>query len=80
MEHRRTLMREFLADLHSAKSSEDLMKKYGLTAKALDQVCRKLNTRELTILRGLWFREELSDSQFMRAFSEPEDLLRDKNA
>ncbi|HMK34094.1 MAG TPA: hypothetical protein VK463_03430 [Desulfomonilaceae bacterium] len=68
-------VKEFLKDLRSGMSSSELICKYQLTNKGLDEICRKLNRRDLSALKRLWEQEKLSESQFMRAFAELEDDL-----
>jgi hypothetical protein len=67
--------KEFLIDLRKGMRSEELMLKYNLSEDKLDQICRLLRRSDLAALRRLWEREKLSDTQFMRAFSEVESDL-----
>ena len=68
--------KKFLADLRSGISFSDLMIKHNLDDARLNEILRKLNRRDLLALRSLWERDKLTDSQFMRAFSEIEDDLK----
>jgi len=67
--------KDFLVDLRKGMRSEELMRKYNLSAEKLDQICRMLKRSDLAALRKLWEQEKLSDTQFMRAFSEVENGL-----
>ena len=67
--------KEFLTDLRKGMRSEELMLKYNLSEEKLEQICRMLRRSDLVALRRLWEQEKLSDTQFMRAFSEVESDL-----
>ncbi len=71
----RSRTKDFLVDLRRGMRSEELMRKYNLSADKLDRICRMLKRSDLAALRKLWEQEKLSDTQFMRAFSEVEDGL-----
>ena len=71
--------KEFLTDLRSGVSFSELVSKYGLTDDGLDRILLKLNRRDLSALRRLWEQDKLSESQFMRAFSEIEEDLKRKD-
>ena len=70
--------KDFLADLRKGMRSEELMLKYNLSEEKLEQICRMLRRSDLVALRRLWEQDKLSDTQFMRAFSEVESDLKDK--
>ncbi|MGB6065006.1 MAG: hypothetical protein WBG50_09360 [Desulfomonilaceae bacterium] len=67
--------RNFLADLREGMSSGELMSKYNLSPKRLEQILVRLRRSDLAALRQLWERNKLTDTQFMRAFSELETDL-----
>jgi hypothetical protein len=70
--------KDFLADLRKGMRSEELMQKYNLSSERLDQIFRMLKRSDLVALRRLWEQDKLSDTQFMRAFSEVESDLNNK--
>jgi hypothetical protein len=70
--------KDFLIDLRKGMRSEELMQKYNLSSERLDQICRMLRRSDLVALRRLWEQDKLSETQFMRAFSEVETDLNDK--
>jgi hypothetical protein len=70
--------KEFLADLRKGMRSEELMLKYNLSEEKLEQIYRMLRRSDLVALRRLWEQDKLSETQFMRAFSEVESDLKDK--
>jgi hypothetical protein len=70
--------KEFLTDLRKGMRSEELMLKYNLSEERLEQILRMLRRSDLVALRRLWEREKLSETQFMRAFSEVESDLNGK--
>jgi Mor family transcriptional regulator len=70
--------KDFLTDLHKGMRSEELMQKYNLSEEKLGQICRLLRRSDLVALRRLWEQDKLSDTQFMRAFSEVESDLNGK--
>jgi hypothetical protein len=67
--------KDFLTDLRTGMSSQELMDKYDLSEDRFDQILRKLRRSDLTALRRLWEREKLSKTQFVRAFEEVENDL-----
>jgi hypothetical protein len=67
--------KDLLTDLRKGMRSEELMLKYNLSEEKLGQICRLLRRSDLVALRRLWEQEKLSETQFMRAFSEVEDDL-----
>jgi hypothetical protein len=67
--------KDFLTDLRKGMRSEELMQKYDLSEEKLGQICHLLRRSDLVALRRLWEQEKLSDTQFMRAFSEVESDL-----
>jgi hypothetical protein len=67
--------KEFLSDFRNGMRPEELMHKYSLSRERLEQICLLLRRPDLAALRKLWERDKLSDSQFMRAFSEVESDL-----
>jgi len=67
--------KEFLTDLRQGMRSEELMRKYHLSEERLGQICRMLRRSDLVALRRLWEQDKLSETQFMRAFSEVETDL-----
>jgi hypothetical protein len=70
--------KDFLTDLRKGMRSEELMLKYNLSEERLEQILRMLRRSDLVALRRLWEREKLSETQFMRAFSEVESDLNGK--
>jgi hypothetical protein len=70
--------KDFLTDLRKGMRSEELMLKYNLSAERLQQIFRMLRRSDLAALRRLWEQDKLSDTQFMRAFSEVESDLNDE--
>jgi hypothetical protein len=70
--------KEFLTDLRKGMRSEELMLKYNLSEERLEQILRMLRRSDLVALRRLWEREKLSETQFIRAFSEVESDLNGK--
>ncbi len=70
--------KDFLTDLRKGMRSEELIQKYNLSSEKLDQICRLLRRSDLVALRRLWEQDKLSDTQFMRAFSEVESDLNNK--
>jgi hypothetical protein len=70
-------LKEFLTDLRSGVSFQELVSKYSLSHDHLNKILGKLGKRDLSAFLSLWQGELLSESQFMRAFSEiSEDLKR----
>ncbi len=67
--------KEFLTDFRDGMRQEELMRKYNLSRDKLEEICHLLRRSDLTALRKLWEKEKLSDTQFMRAFSEVESNL-----
>jgi hypothetical protein len=67
--------KEFLGDFRNGMRLEELMRKYSLSHERLEQICLLLRRSDLAALRKLWEQDKLSDSQFMRAFSEVESDL-----
>ena len=72
-------VKEFLTDLRSGVSFSELICKYDLTDDGLNKILRKLNRRDLSALQGLFGQDKLSESQFMRAFAEIEEDLKQKD-
>jgi|APLow6443716910_1056828.scaffolds.fasta_scaffold102458_2 hypothetical protein len=70
--------KDFLTDLRKGMRSEELMLKYNLSEERLEQILQMLRRSDLVALRRLWEREKLSETQFMRAFSEVESDLNGK--
>jgi hypothetical protein len=70
--------KDFLIDLRKGMRSEELMQKYKLSSERLQQIYRMLKRSDLVALRRLWEQDKLSETQFMRAFSEVESDLNDK--
>jgi hypothetical protein len=68
-----------LTDLRSGVSFSELMRKYNLTDDGLNKILRKLKRRDLSALQGLFGQDKLSESQFMRAFTEIEEDLKRKD-
>lgn len=67
--------KDFFADLRKGMRLEELMRKYHLSEEKLGQICRLLKRSDLAALRKLWEQDKLSETQFMRAFSEVESDL-----
>ena len=72
-------VKELLTDLRSGVSFSELMRKYDLTEDGLNRILRKLKRRDLSALQGLWEQDKLSESQFMRAFAEIEEDVKQKD-
>jgi hypothetical protein len=72
-------VKELLGDLRSGVSFSELTCKHGLTDERLNKILRKLNRRDLSALQGLFGQDKLSESQFMRAFAEIEEDLKQKD-
>jgi hypothetical protein len=72
-------VKQFLGDLRSGVSFSELMRKYDLTDDGLNKILRKLKRRDLSALQGLWEQDKLSESQFMRAFAEIEEDVKQKD-
>ena len=68
--------KQFLTDYHSGMRQEELMSKYGLSEAKLRNICHLLRRSDLAALRKLWEQDKLSETQFMRAFSEVESDLK----
>jgi len=75
MSKRKINLKDFLADLRSGSTTKYLVTKYNLDAKKIEEICRKLNRSELTAALELWEGGKLSDTQFVRAFSEVKKAL-----
>jgi len=67
--------KDFLTDLRTGMSSQELMRKYNLSEERLNRILDRLRRSDLTALRRLWERDKLSETQFMRAFEEVENDL-----
>jgi len=67
--------KDFLTDLRTGMSSQELMLKYNLSEERFNQILGRLRRSDMTALRRLWERDKLSETQFMRAFSEVENDL-----
>jgi len=67
--------KDFLTDIRKGMRSAELMQKYNLSEEKLGQIYRTLRRSDLVALRRLWEQDKLSDTQFMRAFSEVESDL-----
>jgi hypothetical protein len=72
-------VKDFLIDLRSGMAFVDLRSKYGITEERLSHLCRQLLRPDLVALQSLWEKEKLTQSQFMRAFSELEETLNEKD-
>jgi hypothetical protein len=68
--------KEFLIDFRNGMRLEELMIKYNLSQERLDKICQSLRRSDLAALRKLWQQDKLSETQFMRAFSEVESDLK----
>jgi len=68
--------KDFLTDLGTGMSSQELMRKYNLSEERLNRILDRLRRSGLTALRRLWEQDKLTDSQFMRAFEEVENDLK----
>ena len=79
MANRNIDVKDFLIDLRSGMAFADLMSKYGLTEERLGHLCGQLLRPDLVALQSLWEKDKLSQSQFMRAFSELEETLNEKD-
>ncbi len=68
--------KDFLTDLRSGMSSQELMLKYNLSEERFNQILGSLRRSDMTALRRLWERNKLSETQFKRAFEEVENDLK----
>ncbi len=68
--------RQFFVDRRNGLRSHDLMLKYHLSEKKVDEILRMLRRADLVVLRRLWEQDKLTDAEFMRAFDEVENRLR----
>jgi hypothetical protein len=64
--------REIAADVHTGLGDTVMMQKYGLSAKQLEGVLRKLVEVDLISYMQLYERTSLSDSQITQAFVDSE--------
>ncbi len=69
--------RDFLIDHGNGLLSQELMLKYHLSDKGLEQIFRMLRRSDLLVLRRLWEQDKLTDAEFARAFDEVENRLGD---
>jgi hypothetical protein len=67
--------KDFLTDLGTGMSSQELMRKYNLSEERLNRILDRLRRSGLTALRTLWEQDKLTDREFMRAFEEVEKDL-----
>jgi hypothetical protein len=67
--------RDFLIDCRNGLRSHELIVKYYLSEKSLEQMFRRLRRPDFVALRRLWEQEKLTDAEFMRAFDEVEPGL-----
>ncbi len=67
--------KDFLTDLRTGMSSQELMCKYDLSEERFNQIIGRIRRSDLTALRRLWERDKLSETQFVRAFEEVENDL-----
>jgi hypothetical protein len=67
--------REFFVDRLNGMRSHDLMLKYRLSEKRIEQILDMLRRSDLIALRRLWEQDKLTDAEFMRAFDELENQL-----
>jgi hypothetical protein len=72
----RNRTKEFLHDFRNGMRQEELMRKYSLSQERLHKICQSLRRSDLAALRKLWEQNKLSETQFMRAFSEVEGELK----
>ena len=68
-------MRDFLIGRRNELRSQELMLKYNLSEKRLDQIFRMIRRSDLVALKSLWEQDKLTDAEFMRAFDEIEHGL-----
>ena len=64
--------RKFLIDYRNGLLSNELMLKYHLSDKGLEQIFHLLRRSDLLALRRLWEQDKLTDAEFGRAFDEVE--------
>ena len=67
--------KDFLTDLRTGISSQELMRKHNLSEERFNQILGRLRRSDLTAFRRLWEQDKLSETQFMRAFDEVENDL-----
>jgi hypothetical protein len=70
------MTREFFVDRRNGMRSHDLMLKYHLSEKRIEKILDMLRRSDLVALRRLWEQGKLTDAEFMRAFDEVENRLR----
>ncbi len=68
MQKRKIKAKEVARDIHEGKGDTLLMEKYGLSAKELEMVLRKLLEADLIDHMQLYERTTLSDTQITKAF------------
>jgi hypothetical protein len=68
-------IRDFFVDRRNGLRSHELMIKYHLSEKCIEQILLMLRRSDLIALRRLWEQNKLTDAEFMRAFDEVENRL-----
>lgn len=68
MSKRQIRGQDVVRDIHAGMGDSGLMEKYGLSAKQLESILRKLLEADLISHMQLYERTTLSDSQITRAF------------
>jgi hypothetical protein len=69
------MTRDFFIDRRNGLRSHELMLKYRLSERCIEQVLLMLRRSDLIALRRLWEQDKLTDAEFLRAFDEVEDRL-----
>jgi len=77
MEKRKIRAKEVVGDVQAGMGDTLLMEKYGLTAKQLEGVLRKLVDLDLITHMQLYERTTLSDTQITKAFVEEKRAITD---
>ena len=67
--------KDFLIDRRNGQRSQELMLKYHLSEKWLENIFRLLRPSDLVALKRLWEQEKLTAAEFSRAFDEVENGL-----
>jgi hypothetical protein len=79
MEKRKIKAKDVAEDVHAGVGDTLLMEKYGLTAKQLEGVLRKLLDVHLISHMQLYERTSLSDTQITKAFVDSEQAIEELN-
>jgi ribosomal protein S12 len=77
MEKRKIKAKDVAEDVHAGVGDTLLMEKYGLTAKQLEGVLRKLLDVHLISHMQLYERTSLSDTQITKAFVDTQAAIKE---